>query len=105
MPFNGTEGAAINQQTAAEWTKNYRDQPGSATLSHFFGRDILQKILDQNDCMGIRFYYALDAEGAKQLIAVGATAQENDQLGDSFKVADDSKVGPPYSGAANILNS
>jgi hypothetical protein len=105
MPFNGTEGTAINQNTAGDWTKNYREQQGSTVLSHFFGREILQDILEQPGCMGIRFYYAIDGNGNKQLVAAGANAEENDQLGDTFKVADDSKSGPPASGAANILNS
>jgi hypothetical protein len=105
MSFNGTEGSAISETMAGAWTKNYRDQPNSSLLSHFFGRDILLQILAQEGCMGIRFYYALDDAGGKQLIAAGVSVEENDQLGDTFKVADDSKGGPPHSGANNILNS
>lgn len=80
MSFNGTEGAPIALTTAAQWTANYRNTaPAGAIKAHFFGRDILEKILSQDGCMGIRIYYAINDEGEQQLILVGADANENDQ--------------------------
>ncbi len=80
MAFNGTEGAPITLATAATWTANYRSTIAPTdTRAHFFGRDILAKILQQEGNMGIRIYYALNDAGEKQLILVGADSKENDQ--------------------------
>ena len=104
MAFNGSEGAAIDSATAAKWTKTYRDANPAAIQSRFFGKEILQAILNQPGCVGIRFYYGNDGT-VPQLLAVGANSAENDQLGESFVVADESVKGPPCSGQANMLNS
>ncbi|TAE86862.1 MAG: hypothetical protein EAY81_04950 [Bacteroidetes bacterium] len=81
MSFNGTEGAPIALATAAQWTANYRNAAGTGVIkAHFFGRDILEKILAQDGCMGIRMYYAINDEGVQQLILVGADAHEKDQV-------------------------
>jgi hypothetical protein len=79
MAFTGKEAEQFPLNTAAEWTRNYRNsmQPG-APKAHFFGKNIIKDILNQEGCMGIRIYYALDEEGKKQLIIVGADANEND---------------------------
>ena len=104
MAFNGTEGKAIDLSTAANWTKNYRDSNPDKPQSRFFGRDILQTLLDQTGCEGIRIYYGTD-NNVPQLVAVGADSQEDDQIGEGFIVADDTPMGPPNSGQANVLNS
>jgi hypothetical protein len=79
MAFTGNEAEEFPLETAAEWTANYRATcaPG-APLAHFFGKNIIQQILDQEGCMGIRIYYAKDETGKKQLIIVGADSKEND---------------------------
>lgn len=77
MAFNGNEGEPIELDVAAEWTARYR-AANNGVYAHFFGRNILQDILDQDGCMGIRIYYALDDEGVSQLILVGANAEEDD---------------------------
>lgn len=92
MAFNGSEGEQINLQTAAAWTANYR-QTGAVIRAHFFGRDILEDILEQDGCMGIRIYYALDDNGTRQLILVGANADEGDMY--EGVVADIGGLCPP----------
>ncbi|MBJ6108163.1 hypothetical protein JAO73_04010 [Hymenobacter sp. BT523] len=71
--------------------------------SYFLGRKIIETLLGQGG-MGIRIYYGLDS-GVPQLLAVGADANENDQLGDGFIIADEGVGGPPRSGQSNFLNS
>ena len=58
--LTGREGGEFDLDTAANWTKNYRDKHPGETLSQFFGKNILQEILAQENCLGIRFYYAFD---------------------------------------------
>ena len=103
MAFDGTEGMPISQARATELTKNYRTANPGKILSCFLGRNILQELLDQGG-KGIRFYYGLDEE-TPQLVAVGADADENDQLGEGFIIADEGVCGPPRSGQDNYLNS
>lgn len=100
MPkFNGSEGAAIDLATAAKWTKNYRASAkpdpvqGAVIKGHFFGREILEQILSQEGCMGIRMYHARDEQGQRQLVLVGANAEGEDMT--EGTVADGSKVCPP----------
>lgn len=102
MPFDGTEGSPIALEVAAEATARYR-ATGAGIHAHFFGRDILQDILDQDDCMGIRMYYGMDEDGVSQLILVGANAEEED-LYDGI-VADRSVPCPNRCALASPLNA
>lgn len=79
MPFTGHEDHAITLQEASEWTANYRATINSGeTIAHYYGKDALSAILDQSGCVGIRIYYALDNNSAKQIIAVGVDSNGND---------------------------
>ncbi len=102
MSFNGTEGGSISLTAGAALTGEYRKKNPGATKGHFFGKDILQDILDQEGCMGIRMYYGLDEDGNKELVLVGADADENDL---TALVADLSMPCPGVCGNANVLNS
>lgn len=104
MSFNGGEGRAIDPNKAGEWTKSFREAHAGEIGAHFFGRDILMSILNQQGCQGIRFYYGTDGS-APQLLAVGADGDENDQLGGNRIVADESICCPTNCSHPNILNS
>jgi hypothetical protein len=58
--LTGKEGEEFDLETAANWTQNHRHKHPGEIVSHFFGREIIQKILDQEGCMGIRIYHAHD---------------------------------------------
>lgn len=95
MAFTGNEAEEFPLTTAAQWTKNYRDSITSGdTIAHFFGKNIINDIIAQEGCMGIRIYYALDAERKKQLIIVGADANENDIY--EGIIAERSSACPPF---------
>jgi len=102
MSFNGTEGGSISLTTGAALTAEYRKQNPGETKGHFFGKDILHDLLNQQGCMGIRMYYGLDEDGNKELVLVGADANENDM---TALVADLSMPCPGVCGNANVLNS
>lgn len=112
MAFTGKEGSPIELDTARKWVKNYRDKAGKeAVYAEFFGCDILNKILAQQNadghCKGIRVYYSLDDEGKQHLLLVGATENENNMLPaengvalreggyDDPIIGDDSQTCPP----------
>ncbi|TPE44390.1 hypothetical protein [Pontibacter mangrovi] len=105
MPtYNGSEGGQIEPEVAASYTQNYRQSIAGkegVAKAHFFGRDILQAILEQEGCMGIRIYYGIDENGQKQLVLVGANADGEDM--EDGVMADFSHVCPPDC-VASILN-
>lgn len=82
--FDGTESGPIPLPTAKQWTANYRATiaPGD-TLAHYFGGDIIRRVLKEPGCVGIRIYYAIDDKGQKKLLIVGA-----DKNGDNLLPAE-----------------
>ena len=102
MAFDGTEGDAIPITDGSALTAEFRQHNPNHRLAHFFGRDILQQILDQPDCMGIRVYYGVNEEGQSELVLAGADADENDMLD---LVVDLSMPCPKACSDSNPLNS
>ena len=104
MSFNGKEGAVISLTEGADMTANYRKTiPTGSIKGHFLGRELIQKILDQPECMGIRVYYGIDQDGQKSLVFVGADRNEDDMVGGV--IADRSIPCPNSCGRNNPLNS
>lgn len=102
MAFDGTEGGKITLQEGAGLTKGFRLRNPVAIKARFFGKDILNQVLDQEGCMGIRIYYGQDENGNNQLVLVGADSDENDMLD---LVADTSVPCPNLCSSPNALNS
>lgn len=103
MAFTGNEDHDIPLATAAEWTANYRSANPGATKGHYFGKDEIDAVLNQQDCVGIRIYYALNDSGSKELVIVGVKANEDDM--DGGLILDRSIKCPPTCGSSNSLNS
>ena len=101
MAFDGSEGSEVVLSDAASWTLTYRNIHRQDTKAHFFGKSIINTLLNQEGCMGIRIYYTLD-RGVKELVLVGVDANEDDIL---VTIADASVPCPPYCGVNNELNS
>jgi hypothetical protein len=94
--FTGREGAEIDIKVATEWTRHHRHRNPGGVISQFFGRELLEKILQQPDCVGLRFYYANSkpasgwhrfinrcfpkSEGEVHLIITGVNPYGKDQL-------------------------
>jgi len=80
--FTGQENHDVTLVDAKQMTKAFRDQASTgAVLGHFFGKKALQKILDQEDCVGIRHYYGENKSGEPVLVLVGVTANGADMTG------------------------
>jgi hypothetical protein len=101
MSFTGNEDHSIDFNDAAEMTANYRSEFPNAIKAHFFGKAAIKDILDQTNCVGIRIYYALDSEGAKHLVIIGAKADESD-ITDGY-IAERSYPCPPYCPSGSSL--
>lgn len=104
MSFTGNEDHDFPLQTASEWTANYRNSnPSTATIAHYFGKTAIQNIFNQNGCVGMRIYYALDDSGNKQLIIVGVDSDGNDLY--NGLLAERSFRCPSVCSSSNPLNS
>lgn len=103
MAFDGTEGEKITLTDASNWTATYRANMGTGDpKGHFIGKDLIEEILAQSGCKGIRVYYGIDDSDEKVLIFVGADADEDDMLD---IIADRSIPCPSHCGSSNDLNS
>ena len=71
-------GAEISIETATEFTKSYADAHPNENLSYHLGRNIIEQILAQPGCVGMRFYYGYNTQGQKTLVYVGMDASGND---------------------------
>ena len=110
MNFKGNESGPVSRKTAKEWINNYYEsesakETGKTVIkAHFFGKEKIQKLLDEKDCVGIRIYYGLDDKGDQILLLVGANGEMEDILPadmtseaeDGPMILDDSFPCPPY---------
>ena len=71
-------GEAIDKELGAKMVKNFNDSFPTEVKSYYIGREIIQQILDQPNCVGIRFYNALNEVGSKTLVYVGI--DENNEI-------------------------
>lgn len=104
MSFNGNEGDFITLREGSEMTKRYRNtiQPGEV-IGGFMGKEKIKKILAQNECVGIRFYFAKDENNENTIVIVGADGNENDLV--NGLIADKIIKCPPNCSSSNSLNS
>ena len=102
MAFNGKEGGIITLEAGSELTANYRMMSPGDIKGHFYGKDVLNDLLSQSGCMGIRIYYGVNNEGIKELVLVGTNSAEDDM---TELVVDISCPCPNRCGRANLLNS
>jgi hypothetical protein len=103
-----TVGKAISKDTAMRWIKNYHEKHPhkDGIRARFFGLNIIDEILSQHECVGIRIYYASNDEGEKQLLLVGAREDGSNIWPDDSEgatilsaqglIADASSPCPPY---------
>jgi DhnA family fructose-bisphosphate aldolase class Ia len=67
-------GEHIGYELGAKMIKDYYDkyQEGGA---HFVGRNIIEKILSQPDCIGIKIFKGLNEEGKKTYVLTGVNSE------------------------------
>jgi hypothetical protein len=79
MTFTGNEGTVITLAEGAEMTANYRATINSGdTIALALGKNLINAILNQSGCLGIRMYYALNSKGEDQLVLVGVDSNGDD---------------------------
>ena len=76
--INPNTGGIIPLPDAVQWTLNFRTTNPTKIKAHFFGSNIIQDILNQTDCVGIRMYNAIDDSNNAQIILVGVNSNSDD---------------------------
>jgi hypothetical protein len=69
--FEPTVGEDIGFELGAKMIKRWHDQNPDDVLATFTGRNILESLLAQPGCTGIRMFNAINDLGIKQLVLVG----------------------------------
>jgi hypothetical protein len=104
MAFTGKEEHSITLGEASKLTANYRRRAGKgAVTGGYFSREAIERILKQEGCVGLRYYFAETDDGRPTLILVGVDAQGEDLIG-GFLV-DLALPCPPHCSSRNPLNS
>lgn len=75
-----TVGEEISHELAANFVSAYKEANPGDISGYVIGRNIIDHILAQPGCVGMRFYNALNEEGRKTLVYVGVDASGNDMM-------------------------
>ena len=69
-------GEQISHELAAKMVKNHHDTHSiDDSNSYYIGRNIIDQMLAQPGCIGIRFFDAINEAGQKTLVYVGIDAK------------------------------
>lgn len=69
-----TIGEEISHELATDFVSAYTKANPSDVVAYTVGRNIIDQILAQPGCVGLRFYNALNEAGQKTLVYVGVDA-------------------------------
>jgi hypothetical protein len=93
----------IDEQKAKKWVKKFKDNKTGVINSAVIPRSVIEDLLRQSNCDGIRIYNAYnesDSDGKKgyTMIALGTFENGENQLPNddpSYSIWDDNPVCPP----------
>lgn len=102
--FDGKEGDEITKETALRWIDNYRAEHPRKVRAEFFGCELINKVLADKRCKGIRVHYAINDKGGHELLLMGADENGNNLWptgvekdgDDGGKIIDSGLPCPPY---------
>ena len=112
--FAPTVGEDIGFELGAKMIKRWHVENSDDVLASFTGREIIEKILAQPGCTGLRMFYAINDLGIKQLVIVGADINGKNilnftSIGDDGQlikqkgiVADRSTICPPSCDTSDV---
>lgn len=70
-------GEEIGLELGTQMVKGYQQSNPSDVHSYLIGRNIIDHILAQPGCVGIKFYNAFDEKGIKTLVYIGVDIRGN----------------------------
>jgi len=68
-------GEQVTHELGAQFINNYQEVHPADVKSYIIGKDIINQILAQPGCEGIKFYNAINEFGQKTLVYVGLDAE------------------------------
>jgi hypothetical protein len=71
-------GEEISHEMAADFIRNFDRECPNETKGFTMGKNILQQILSQPGCAGMRFYNGINEHGQKTLVYVGVDTEGKD---------------------------
>ena len=84
-------GEEISHELGNDLVKAHQQAFPGQTYTYIVGRNIIDEILAQPGCVGLRFYDALNEEGNKTMVYVGVDASGKDIL-EKVVVQEDGKL-------------
>ncbi len=78
--FTANVGEEIGLELGAQFISTYRKANPTDVTSYYVGRTIIEQVLAQPGCVGIRFYNAYNEAREKTLVYVGVNDVGNDML-------------------------
>jgi len=95
MSLNPNTGSIITQEQAKTLIDAFAKKFPGEVVSSFIGGDNVKKILEQEDCIGLRIYNGYnDAEQKISLVVVGVNSNEEDMLENGI-IYDEMALCPP----------
>ncbi len=71
-------GEQISLEMAADFIKTYKEAHPNEVTGFAMGKTILEEILAQPGCVGMRFYNGINEKGQRTLVYIGIDAAGND---------------------------
>jgi len=71
-------GAEISHEKAADYIQDYKNAFPQGPVGFSIGRNIVEKILAQPGCVGMRFHFALNDAGQQSLVYYGMDVNGKD---------------------------
>ncbi len=71
-------GEEISHELAGDFVRSYQNANPDSITAYTVGRNIIDSILAQPSCVGLRFYNAINELGQTTLVYVGVDAKGND---------------------------
>lgn len=103
MSFDPQAGSSIPLDIAATFTANWRSVRAGNTDAVYLNKNIILQILNQEGCVGLRSYNAINASQQQTLVMVGVDANGNDMV--NGIIADYGSLCPPHCNPQSPLNS
>jgi hypothetical protein len=100
--FSKKDAGPIDQVDAQRWIEKYKAKHKDGIHAYFFGTDIIRKILDHPEAVGMRIYFAYGDGDKSQMVLVGSREDGTNIWPSGGKddgggtVADSGRPCPPY---------
>lgn len=104
IKLTGKEDHSISLADASRLTSNFqKGAEADAIIGGYFGKEALVNILQQEGCVGLRYYYGMDQDGIPRMVLVGVNEDGNDMI--EGQLAERATLCPPLCSEKNELNS